>query len=713
MSVRNVLVLFAFTISISLVGCVGGDVADDDSVNANPDLENPNNNNPEDPIQNNNPGDETNTDPGDDPDKDPTDQKRTVPSDNPFPMGESGETDDPHHNPGARDGVDRKSGNTPGAGGENEPGFSDNGGMAIPNNGWFNSATIPAWAAPDEILPYPHNLPDRPVSLNNPNYQPWTSGRSLTVHEDLIFAVNTEQNNLVVMNRITGKIQRIIAVGSRPEQVVVAPDGTAFVTIRYDGSVARIEAGSKQVSHVTKVGVEPYGLALTPDAQTLYVALSGEDQVVALQSKDLLALGTIATDQRPRSVAVNPQGDVYISQQFGGVTKILTDALSGAPMELQEMPMRKGNPADFALHKIIGAGKAATNIQTRGIGLTVDPKTGAVYASHVQAQPGSEQVSLNNLLDLAPEIEKQSETDCSTACQQKCKKSGGYGGSVCSNVCNTSCVTTVTELQKSFPHLIRPLEVSVSKYPPGAGIPGPSESAPPVKCKKTGEPMTALIDKPWDINHHPTHSMAFVVGKGTDNLLVLATNSKDPMRSTVAEIKVGEAPKAVSFSKDGQFAYVLNSQSFTVSEIDLKSLLNMQSLSFNQAPNPGFEFKQFNSGNTLTHPMNFQHKRASIFGVDMLPEEAKLGRRVFTFARNPGSAFNGHFACSTCHFEGTEDNLTWFVSDGPRQTPILAGKIKGTEPFNWQGSAENLVANFKNTTKRMGGHGLEDAELLS
>jgi DNA-binding beta-propeller fold protein YncE len=585
--------------------------------------------------------------------------------------------------------------------------------MEIPNTGWFNSANIPNWAVPVEIADFPHNLPDRPVALNNPNYQPWTSGRSLTVHNDLVFVVNTEQNNLVVLNRLTGKIQRIIAVGNRPEQVVVAPDGTAFVTIRYGGSVARIAAGAKQVSHVAMVGVEPYGLALSPNTQTLYVTLSGEGSVVALQAKDLLAVGTIETDIHPRSIAVNPQGDVYVTQQFGGITKILVNPMTGAPLELQEMPMRKGNPADFALHKIIGEGKAMTNIQTRGIGITVNPKTGDVYASHVQAQPGSEQVSLNNLLDLEPEIEKKSETACSTACQKKCKKSGGYGGSVCSNVCNTSCVTTVTELQKSFPHLIRPLEVSVSKYSPGAIVPAPSESSPPIKDKKTGEPMTALIDKPWDINHHPTHSMAFVVGKGTDNLLVLATNSKDCMRSTIAEIKVGEAPKAISFSKDGKFAYVLNSQAFTVSEIDLTPLFNMAQVSFNQAPVPGFEFKQFNSGNTLTHPKNFQHKRATVFGVDMLPEAAKLGRRTFTFARNPGLAFNGHFACSTCHFEGYEDNLVWFVSDGPRQTPILAGKIKGTEPFNWMGSASTLQHNFKATITRMGGDGLNQAELDS
>jgi DNA-binding beta-propeller fold protein YncE len=66
--------------------------------------------------------------------------------------------------------------------------------------------------------------------------------------------------------------------------------------------------------------------------------------------------------------------------------------------------------------------------------------------------------------------------------------------------------------------------------------------------------MTHLVDSPSDVNHHPTHTLAFVTGEGSDNVLVLNTRRQDPMISPVGEIKVGKAPRAVAFSADGHFA---------------------------------------------------------------------------------------------------------------------------------------------------------------
>ena len=71
------------------------------------------------------------------------------------------------------------------------------------------------------------------------------------------------------------------------------------------------------------------------------------------------------------------------------------------------------------------------------------------------------------------------------------------------------------------------------------------------------------------------------------------------------------------------------------------------------------------------------------------------------------------FACASCHLEGDEDKLTWFVADGPRQTPTLAGRLLGTGPFNWGGTEEGLQSNMDKTIERMGGHGLVKGELAA
>lgn len=581
-----------------------------------------------------------------------------------------------------------------------EPGVGGNA-DEIPNDGWEPASTPDVWTKVP-MAPYPNTLPQAPVALNNPNYMPWTAGRSLAVHDGSVFVVSTEADALVVLDQATGLVQRMIHVGSRPEQVLVAPDGTAYVTVRFSGKVVSIPAGSSQIAKVASVGTEPYGIALSPNAKTLYVTISGDNRVIALRAQDLAPISNMAVARRPRSIAAHPDGSVYVGIQFGKAVKFNTSYLTGALTSPVELALRTQNPADLALHESVKLDKA---LATRVFGMTVSPADdNRIYISHVNVSPGSPEQSMTELVGQVAETE----TACETQCKQTCKNSGGYGGTVCANSCNTDCTTTVT----TFPHIIRPLEPTVTAYDPGEEQHNAVESAAPVMHAISGEPMTAICDKPIDANHHPTHSLLFVVCRGTDNVLVLNTHDNDPMRSTIGELKVGNQPMAISFSPDGLKAYVRNSTSFTVSEVDLGAFLSMSTLNANQAPAPGFGFGQHNT-QPLTKPVTLVHNAEVAYGLDNVAEEQRTGRRVFHFARFPGLAQNGFFACSTCHMEGTDDGLVWFVKDGPRQTPLIAQRLKGSEPFNWVGTAADVNTNIENTVTRMGGSGLLETEVQS
>ncbi|MEC9071200.1 MAG: c-type cytochrome, partial [Myxococcota bacterium] len=102
--------------------------------------------------------------------------------------------------------------------------------------------------------------------------------------------------------------------------------------------------------------------------------------------------------------------------------------------------------------------------------------------------------------------------------------------------------------------------------------------------------------------------------------------------------------------------------------------------------------------------------RQATYGTDPASPEVRRGRRVFTFARNSRLSHQGQMACATCHLEGTEDKLVW-ITDGPRQTMSLAGRVANTGPFNWLGSRGALKDNMQQTVKRMGGAGLTGQEL--
>src|SRR5262249_28406823 len=70
-------------------------------------------------------------------------------------------------------------------------------------------------------------------------------------------------------------------------------------------------------------------------------------------------------------------------------------------------------------------------------------------------------------------------------------------------------------------------------------------------------------------------------------------------------------------------------------------------------------------------------------------------------------------ACASCHPDGREDALTWSTPDGPRQTIMLAGRVAATAPYGWIGKHDTLPTYITNTFTRLGGTGMQGAELDS
>src|ERR1041385_6118049 len=67
-------------------------------------------------------------------------------------------------------------------------------------------------------------------------------------------------------------------------------------------------------------------------------------------------------------------------------------------------------------------------------------------------------------------------------------------------------------------------------------------------------------------------------------------------------------------------------------------------------------------------------------------------------------------ACTTCHVDGLSDGLSWKVGSQPLQTPVLAGRLDGTAPYRWDGSAPTLEASLASTIKRLGGDGFSASD---
>jgi len=573
-------------------------------------------------------------------------------------------------------------------------------------------AAVPACGKDDNVhdpalIEFPHSFPEAPRALVGERAPAWTSGHPIGATAVHLFVVDRDNRELVRLDRKTLVRETSVALGGRPEQLVIGDDGSVFVSLR-SGEVLKVSP-ELVIEHRKKLGTEVYGLALSPDATTLYATLPLERELHTLDVSDLSEVQSpISLLDTPRGVAASPNGWLMVVHQFAPATQVVVDA-DNLPVDVAgEARLRIGNPADhlegFRLRGLRPA---------RALAAAISPESGVAFVGHVTAAPGTEEDFINATFN-APL------TDSPNA------SSDGYGGSAPPGA--------------AFPIPTRPVEVTVTATDTFGGT-TLTESDFPVQDALSGEPMTHLVDQPSDVAHHPSWSLLFMTGYGSDNVLVMSTAEGDPVRSPLAVISVGKAPRGVAFSPDGAMAYVLNEHDLSVSEIDLSPFFSLEPMadgspvfgvvgdapiatgasfappmdSRDDGSMPGFEAMSTidpTPGSARVRPFRMSAARQAPYGVDPLPAAVRRGARVYTFARSANISHAGQFACGTCHFEGGEDKLVWFITDGPRQTPALAGRLQGTAPFNWGGTKDALTDNMTQTVERMGGKGLTPQELL-
>jgi mono/diheme cytochrome c family protein len=90
--------------------------------------------------------------------------------------------------------------------------------------------------------------------------------------------------------------------------------------------------------------------------------------------------------------------------------------------------------------------------------------------------------------------------------------------------------------------------------------------------------------------------------------------------------------------------------------------------------------------------------------------EVELGRVLYHTSGDHRISREG-LACATCHPDGRDDGLTWATSDGPRNVPMLAGRLEGTAPYAWSGTSERVAEHLTHTMQRLGGSGLTQREM--
>ena len=172
------------------------------------------------------------------------------------------------------------------------------------------------------------------------------------------------------------------------------------------------------------------------------------------------------------------------------------------------------------------------------------------------------------------------------------------------------------------------------------------------------------------------HSL-FVACRGIDAVVELDALAVDPARAERRRFAVPMAPEGLAIDDRGDRLVV---------------------------------FSQFGAALTVI-PFD-GHERTIALDYQPLPELAAVatGRKLF-FATDDEHISSDGLACASCHIDARDDGVTWSTPLGPRQTPMLAGRVDGTAPYGWEGNRPTLFDYISHTVTNLGGKGLSVPEL--
>ena len=512
---------------------------------------------------------------------------------------------------------------------------------------------------------------------------------ALSMDDALLYAVDTDNSILAVIDtKSEAKIAQV-KVGVRPFRVAVAPDDTIFVANRGSRSVSVIRRGDWEEAAQIPTGVDPVGLVVSPDGKTLYVVSATSSDttdygtLLAVDTQTLSRRWELPVGEEPRGIALVGNGARAVVSLFRQGDVVEVDLAKGTVIRGSTDTYQRTNAARLSSSSSVSSARGASSFRARALAdVVASPDGQRVFVPTVWAReekiltsptPGVGYYSSGGPCSLAAVVsagiltfdtraELSPRVDDITACPT----SGG--GTVAAD----------------FP----PTALSSAS----AGFTTTSSGGSATNTMPMQGPSVAAVD--------PTGTWLFVVNKETSNVAVMPANNRNDAPSDTSNsevvlrpafgrvnsirslVRVGAGADGIAIRKDGSRAYVYSQFDHRVDVLVADG--SGASASVAASPNP------------------------IVVAQDVLPAELASGRRFFhdaLDARMSGGTTN--VACSTCHLEGRDDGHTWGFPDGQRRTPTLAGRaLLSTAPFHWSGEFPEMAGFMDHTIKaRMAGKG--------
>ncbi|MFO0590078.1 MAG: hypothetical protein U0441_21230 [Polyangiaceae bacterium] len=471
------------------------------------------------------------------------------------------------------------------------------------------------------------------------------------------------------------------ASASRGSSAILDPARlVAWVADADNRAVHRVDLRTREVRSVD-VGGRPEQIARVGD-EGLVITIREKNQVALYDIEDgddatpplaLRAIADVASD--PYGVAVSPRGEILVTSAWGHtVTSLAADTLErrfelDVGREPRAVVVSPDGARAFVTH-LVGAqitaialdGESPAVVPVAGLGgrfkNRMDAATGAGTLHPTSALAYAAALSESGARLFVPHVIEQNGADTTRSIPS------AYGGVPVEEETSFASVAVFAtdrgEVLGSAPAGSHPIEnllpIAVDSSMGFAVAPEPAASRQAKSAIVVGE---ALL----------------VASQGTNELVELDARAIDPATAVRRVFKAGQGPSGVDADEATGLAITWNQLSHDVTVVHLAS------------------------------------GASETIGVsrDPLSADVAAGRRLFYTDLDRRITRDGR-SCNGCHPEGRDDGVVWKLGAGPRQTPMLVGRLQ-TGPYGWLGKHDKLEGNMAETMTRLGGTGLPEKEL--
>ena len=354
-------------------------------------------------------------------------------------------------------------------------------------------------------------------------YQPYLQGGSVTMDPrgERIYALDDDRGELLLVDSTSLTVKRRTAVCDRPEQIVVAPSGRAFVTCRGDGKVVALDDAGTVVAS-TYLGHEPFGIALSPTGRSVLVTTVTKPRVQALSTADLTTIWERDLPAEPRGIAISADGSrATVAHLRGGFASVVN--VQRGLTATSELPnLRDGWPSE-----LFEGADAPTQRRVAGGSFAVAASPGGTraFVPYLLRNDGSK------IEDFAP-----------------------------------GCYANGADL---------PLAASVAAIDFTTGLVQRPTPIPRQPTEDNGDASfwavteLGLLGVVRAAFHDPVHSRLFVVGEGSSNVMAFDTSKADPTAGVLGAWSLGNPAKGLVVDPTGKRVFVHQALSDTLRVLHL------------------------------------------------------------------------------------------------------------------------------------------------